>query len=178
MSGEITVITGPMFSSKTETLLASMRRAAVADIPYQLFKSSVDHRYSTDDVVSHSGISMAATNVNSSEHLVKLINPETKVIGLDEAQFLDNGLVDVVLEHADRGLVIILSGLSQDSQRKPYGPLAKLLPHATNIILNKAICKVCKKYSAEFSYRRGFLKNVSEQLLVGGAESYEARCRD
>lgn len=171
-AGWIEVICGSMFSGKTEELIRRMRRAQIANQPVQIFKPAVDKRYDESDIVSHNQNTLSSMPVSSAEQILLLVNRAT-VIGIDEAQFFDMGLIDVANRLANQGSRVIIAGLDMDYMGKPFGPMPQLLAMAEFVTKVHAICQRCGSL-ANFSYR---LKEVEEQLLLGEKESYEPRCR-
>ncbi len=172
-SGQVEVIVGSMFSGKTEELIRRVRRALLANQMVQSFKPSTDVRYDKERIVSHRESYIEAIPVENSQHLAHSIDVSARVIALDEAQFFDEGIVRVVNELADRGARVIVAGLDQDFQGRPFGPMPALMAIAEEVTKVRAICSVCGQ-EASRSYRLGGNKS---QVQVGGAETYEARCR-
>lgn len=171
-TGWIEVIAGCMFSGKTEELIRRIRRAQYGRQTVVVFKPRIDDRYSEDSVGSHSGRRLRSVQVDSSsEVLAKAGNAQ--VVGIDEAQFFDQGLVDVVEALADAGKRVIVAGLDLDYRGQPFGPMPQLLCHAEFIQKALAICVICGN-PADRSQR---LVANEEQVLVGESDSYEARCR-
>jgi len=172
--GAIEVICGPMFSGKTEELVRRVRRAQIARQKIQLFKPSIDNRYHENDVVSHSGLSMQAVSVQSSWDILARLYDSTRVVAIDEVQFFDHDIIKVVNKLARRGCRVICAGLDQDSFGRSFGPIAELLAIADTVDKVQAICTVCGAPATK-SYRRP--NAASDQVLVGEADHYEARCR-
>lgn len=171
-AGWIEVICGSMFSGKTEELIRRMRRAQIANQQVKIFKPSLDTRYSAGEVVSHDQNTIPSTPVNSA-HQIPLLASSVEVIGIDEAQFFDQGLVEVVQELANRGLRVIVAGLDMDFRGQPFGPMPALLATAEFVTKVHAICQVCGSL-ANFSYR---LSADEATVLLGEKEAYEPRCR-
>lgn len=172
-AGWIEVVCGSMFSGKTEELIRRMRRAQIANMKVEIFKPAMDTRYSETAVVSHQGTSIPSTPVSSSQQIL-LLTESVQVVGIDEAQFFDDGIVDVAMTLANQGSRVIVAGLDMDFRGKPFGPMPALLANAEFVTKVHAICQVCGSL-ANFSYR----KVVSEgQVLLGEKESYEPRCRN
>lgn len=170
--GWIEVISGSMFSGKTEELLRRMRRAKIAKLRVEIFKPVVDNRYSDDEVVSHDANSIRCTTVESSGNIL-LLSGDIDVVGIDEAQFFDMGLVRVCNTLANQGVRVIIAGLDMDFKGNAFGPIAGLLAIAEYVTKVHAICVRCGDL-AHFSYRF----NPSSKLVeVGAGESYEAVCR-
>lgn len=178
--GWIEVITGVMFSGKSEELLRRLRRALIAGKRVQVFKSSLDDRYrGVDQLSTHEGSHVEAIPVASGLDLARLVHPRTQVIGIDEAQFLDDSVVDVASALADRGARVIVAGTDMDFRGEPFGPMPRLLAIAEGIDKLHAICVVCGSPAT----RNQRLVDGEPATMdaptiqVGGADSYEARCR-
>jgi len=170
--GWIEVVCGGMFSGKTEELLRRLRRATHAKLKVHLFKPSCDDRYHETNVVSHAGSEMQAT-VISDAALIQELSQDADVIGVDEVQFFDDRLPDMLQMLADRGKRIVVAGLDLDSNREPFGPMSVLLCKAERVTKLHAVCVVCGN-DAAFSKR---LVDESGTVCVGGSDKYEARCR-
>lgn len=171
-SGWIEVICGSMFSGKTEELIRRLRRAQIADQKVEIFKPKIDVRYDESNVVSHNMNSISSTAISNSAELIDLIkSPE--VVGIDEAQFLDDQLPDVCQQLAKNGIRVIVAGLDMDFRGKPFGPIPNLLAVAEYITKVHAICQHCGNL-ATHSYR---LTSREDTLVLGAKENYEARCR-
>lgn len=172
LTGWIEVIAGCMFSGKTEELIRRMRRAEIAKQNVVIFKPDIDLRYSEDKIVSHSEQALPSIRVKTSEEILEKSN-DAQVVGIDEAQFFDEGLVNVVNKLADSGKRVIIAGLDQDYKGKPFSPMPELLAIAEYITKTLAICVVCGN-PADKTQR----KIASEvRVLIGASDSYEARCR-
>src|SRR5215204_1218237 len=172
-AGWVEVIAGSMFSGKSEELIRRLRRAKIARQKVQVFKPEVDARYSNDHIVSHSEMRHESANVRSASELLLRVEPETEVVGIDEGQFFDNGLVDAVNELARRGIRVIVAGLDQDYTGKPWEPMPQLLAIAEYITKTHAICMKCGQ-PANYSQRTF---ESEERVAVGASDKYEARCR-
>jgi thymidine kinase len=171
--GWIEVICGPMFSGKSEELIRRMTRFQIARIPTQTFKPAVDDRYAEREVVSHSRLSVAAQPVPDSQSLLAAVREPTSVVGIDEAQFFDIGLVDVAEQLAARGKRVIAAGLDLDYLGRPFGPVPGLMTRAEYVTKVLAVCHRCGGPGM-------FTQRVisSDDLVVIGAEgAYESRCR-
>jgi len=171
--GWVEVICGPMFSGKSEELIRRMTRYQIARIPVQTFKPSLDDRFATHEVVSHSALSVAAEPVADSDSLLKAVKDRTEVVGIDEGQFFDDGLVEVVERLAAAGKRVIVAGLDQDFLGRPFEPIPSLMLRAEYITKALAVCHRCGGAGM-------FTQRVieSEELVVLGAQgAYEARCR-
>jgi len=171
-SGWIEVVCGSMFSGKTEELIRRLKRARIANQVVEIYKPQVDTRYDEEKVVSHDSNSILSIPVGHSSDILK-VSDEVNVVGVDEAQFFDEGITDVCQELAQRGIRVILSGLDMDYLGKPFGPMPALLSVAEYITKLHAICSHCGNL-ATHSYR--LVPNES-QVVLGEKESYEARCR-
>jgi thymidine kinase len=172
-AGWIEVIAGSMFSGKSEELIRRLRRAKIARQKIQVFKPEIDSRFSNDHIVSHSEIRHESANVKTSEDIRARIEPDTQVIGIDEAQFFDNELIPIVNELAERGVRVIIAGLDQDYTGKPWEPMPQLLAIAEYITKTHAICMKCGQ-PANYTQRTF---ESEERVAVGGEGMYEARCR-
>jgi len=171
-TGWIEVIAGCMFSGKTEELIRRLRRAEIAKQKVKIFKPKIDVRYSKSEIVSHSEQSMPSILVESAKEILQY-SQDAQVIGIDEAQFFDLDLVDVCNQLANEDKRVIVAGLDQDYTGKPFEPMPQLLAVAEYITKTLAICVVCGN-PADKTQRK---IPSSERVLVGAAESYEARCR-
>jgi thymidine kinase len=171
--GWIEVITGSMFSGKTEELIRRLRRAQIARQKVQIFKPRLDNRYGGDHITSHSDMRLASESVASSAELLDRVAADTEVVGIDEGQFFDAELPAVCNTLADRGLRVIVAGLDQDYLGKPFEPMPQLLAIAEYITKTLAICVVCGR-PANHTQR---LVASQERVLVGASGTYEARCR-
>lgn len=178
-TGWIEVICGSMFSGKSEELIRRVRRAQYGKLNVQVFKPAIDNRYSDEAVVSHNGTSVIAKPVSHSSAILEEVLPETDLVGIDEAQFFDAGVVEVAQELANRGYRVIAAGLDQDFRGEPFGPMPKLMALAENVTKLQAICLVCGS-PASRTQRLINGKPASYDdpiILVGASESYEPRCR-
>ena len=171
--GWIEVVCGPMFSGKSEELIRRLRRAEIARQRVQIFKPGIDQRYSDDHIVSHSDSKIASECVKDWKELEQKLDHRTEVIGIDEAQFLGEGLVDYVVKLADLGKRIIIAGLDTDFLGRPFHPMPELLAVADEITKTLAICIQCGN-PAKHTQR---LVNSEDLVVVGGGGMYEARCR-
>jgi thymidine kinase len=161
-----------MFSGKTEELIRRIRRAQIARQTVAIIKPKIDTRHSADQIVSHSDARFPATVVGSSDEIIPLVQG-IQVVGIDEGQFFDAGLVQVVEHLADNGKRVIIAGLDQDYRGKPFEPMPQLLAVAEYITKTLAICMKCGN-PADRTQR---LSGSDERVFVGARESYEARCR-
>ncbi|MDR1516883.1 MAG: thymidine kinase [Dysgonamonadaceae bacterium] len=170
--GSIEVICGSMFSGKTEELLRRLKRAKIARQKVEIFKPAVDVRYSEEEVVSHDKNSIPSTSVEHSSNIL-LLSSEVEVVGIDEAQFFDEGLVDVCQQLADQGLRVIVAGLDMDFRRVPFGPMPGLCAIADDVSKVHAICVRCGRL-ANYSFR---LVPNDKQVLLGERQEYQPLCR-
>jgi len=171
--GWIEVVCGPMFSGKSEELIRRLRRAEIARQRVQIFKPSLDDRYSNSEIVSHSQLRINSQAVESAADIMQRIEARTEVIGIDEANFLGNGLVEVVTRLADLGKRVIVAGLDTDYLGRPFDPIPALLALAEQITKTLAICMRCGN-PAKFTQR---LIASDDLIVVGAGGMYEARCR-
>ena len=172
--GWIEVVCGSMFSGKTEELLRRIKRATFANQKVELFKPAIDVRYDEEEVVSHDANSMQSTPVHNSAEILLYVNMDTvEVVGIDEVQFFDDGVVDVCNQLANNGIRVIVAGLDMDYLGKPFGCMPKLLSVAEYVTKTHAICMKCGDL-AQFSHR---LVASDRQVLLGEKDSYEPLCR-
>ena len=171
--GWIEVITGSMFSGKSEELIRRVRRAEIARQRVKVFKPQIDKRFAEDFVVSHSDIRYAAENVGSARELLDAVRPDTEVVAVDEGQFFDAELPMILSTLADQGKRVIVAGLDQDYLGKPFEPMPQLLAIAEYITKTLAICMVCGN-PANHTQR---LVASRDRVLLGADGMYEARCR-
>jgi thymidine kinase len=171
--GWVEVICGPMFSGKSEELIRRITRYHIARVPTQTFKPLIDDRFATNEVVSHSSLSVAAEPVATSDELLQSVAERTQVVGIDEAQFFDDGLVEVVATLSAAGKRVIVAGLDLDYLGRPFEPIPTLMTRSEYITKALAVCHRCGGAGM-------FTQRViqSDELVVLGAEgAYEARCR-
>jgi thymidine kinase len=171
--GSIEVITGSMFSGKTEELIRRLRRAQYAGLKVEIFKPSLDNRYSETRVVSHDSTSIISTPVDNASSIL-LLAAEVQVIGIDEAQFFDNSIVEVCNTLADNGIRIVVAGLDMDFMGKPFGPMPALLSIAEFVTKVHAICMRCGNL-AQYSFRKS---EDDQVVLLGEKNLYEPLCRN
>jgi thymidine kinase len=179
-SGWIEVICGVMFSGKSEELIRRVRRAIIAKKRIQVFKSHLDERYAgIYQVSSHDGRTVEAVPVDTSDQIAQLVDRETQVVAIDEAQFLDEGVVALVTSLANRGVRVILAGTDNDFRGEPFGPMPRLLAVAEVVDKLHAICVVCGNPASRNQRLIGGkpARYDSPTIMVGSAEAYEARCR-
>ena len=170
--GRIEVICGSMFSGKTEELIRRMKRAKFAKQNVEIFKPSIDVRYSDVDVVSHDSNTIASTPIESSGSIL-LLSSDKDVVGIDEAQFLDDGLVEVCNRLANQGVRVIIAGLDMDYKGVPFGPIPALCAIADEVTKVHAICVKCG-HLAYVSHR---LSKSDKRVLLGEQDKYEPLCR-
>lgn len=178
-TGWIEVICGSMFSGKSEELIRRVHRVQIAKKKVQVFKPTIDNRYSIQHIYSHNGTKVEAVNVTKSKDILEKIEPDTEVIAIDEAQFYDDDIVSICQKLANQGKRVIVAGLDQDFRGEPFGPIPKLLAIAEYINKLQAICMVCGN-TASMTQRlvNGQPAKYSDStILIGAKESYEARCR-
>jgi thymidine kinase len=178
--GWIELICGSMFSGKTEELIRRIRRAEIARQRVQVFKPALDDRYSVSKVWSHDGVHVEAEAIESPTEILTRVRPDTTVVGIDEAQFMDWTVAEVADQLATRGLRVILSGLDLDFRGEPFGPMPLLLAQAEMVDKLHAICVVCGAPASRTQRLiNGEPANYNDPvILVGAKEVYEARCRD
>jgi thymidine kinase len=170
--GWIEVICGSMFSGKTEELIRRLKRAKFAQLEVEIFKPSIDTRYDEEEVVSHNKNSISSTPVPASSNILLMANG-IDVVGIDEVQFFDEGIIDVCNQLANQGVRVIVAGLDMDFLGKPFGPMPALLASAEYITKVHAICVECGDL-AHHSYR---FTESDDLVLVGEQESYKPLCR-
>ena len=171
--GWIEVIAGSMFSGKTEELIRRLRRAEIARQKVEIFKPSIDVRYSMTDVVSHDENTIRSTAVDNSATIL-LLAGSVDVVGIDEAQFFDVGLIDVCNKLSDMGIRVIVAGLDMDFKKKPFGPMPGLMASAEYVTKVHAICMRCGNL-AHFSHR---LSDAEKLVVLGEKGAYEPLCRE
>ena len=171
--GWIEVITGSMFSGKSEELIRRLRRAQIGRLRVQIFKPALDNRYARGHVTSHSDMKIPSETVTTARELLERVNQDTEVIGIDEGQFFDQELPAICNSLADEGRRVIVAGLDKDYLGRPFEPMPQLLAIAEYITKTLAICVVCGS-PANCTQR---LVSSTERVLVGASGTYEARCR-
>lgn len=171
--GWIEVICGPMFSGKTEELLRRLRRAKIAQMKLAIFKPRIDHRYGQGKIVSHDANYFPSLEVGHSAQVLKQ-GAQAQVVAVDEAQFFDDGIVDVVEKLSIAGVRVIVTGLDMDYLGQPFGPMPQLMAIANYVTKIHAICVRCGQPGTH-SYR---LAPGDERVMIGETEAYEARCRN
>ena len=178
-AGWIEVICGSMFSGKSEELIRRVRRAEIAKQKLQVFKPSIDDRFSSTNVASHSGYFWDAVPAHEAKDILLQVLPDTDVVAIDEVQFFDWNIADICNELADRGVRVIVAGLDQDFRGEPFGPMPLLMAQAEVVDKLQAICVVC---GAPASRTQRLINGqpatyTDPIILVGASEVYEARCR-
>ena len=178
-TGSLTVITGSMFSGKTEELIRRLRRTLYACRSVQVFKHALETRPERTEIRSHSGVLHEAVAVTTSDELLEEVEESTDVVAVEEAQFFDGGIVSVCRRLADSGYEVIVAGLDMDFRGRPFGPMPLLLAEAEEVVKLRAICARCGR-DASRSQRMidgEAAPTTAPTILVGAEESYEARCR-
>jgi thymidine kinase len=166
-----------MFSGKTEELLRRVRRAQIAKQKIQVFKPSIDIRYSTDHVQSHNANRLPSRTVDQAKEILLYVEDNTRVVGIDEAQFFDDSVVEVAQKLAYRGLQVIIAGLDMDFRGQPFGPMPKLLAIAEDVTKLSAVCVICGNPASRTQRIAGPTGPDANRILIGAKDLYEARCR-
>lgn len=172
VQGSIEVVTGSMFSGKTEELIRRLKRARFAKQKVEIFKPVVDMRYSQTNVISHDENSINSTPVENSSNIL-LLSANVDVVGIDEAQFFDNGLVEVVVKLANMGIRVIVAGLDMNFKGEPFGPMPEIMAVADYVTKVHAVCMHCGSI-AQFSHR---ISEKEQLVLLGEKDFYEPLCR-
>lgn len=177
--GSIEVVCGSMFSGKTDELIRRLVRATIAKQKVQVFKPAIDIRYAVEKVASHTGSTFDAIPVESSADVRSKLDADTTVVGVDEAQFFDAGIIAVVQALAARGVRVIVAGLDQDFRGEPFGSMPVLMAEAEDVTKLHAICMVCGGNASRTQRLvNGKPARYDEPIvIVGASEMYEARCR-
>jgi len=178
-TGIVEVICGSMFSGKTDELIRRLRRARIARQKIQVFKPAIDNRYAESKVTSHAGTEFEAVPIDSSFEIIHYLDPDTTVVAIDEAQFFDADIIQVVQTLADRGVRVLVAGLDTDFRGEPFGPMPVLIAQAEQVDKLQAICMVCGEPATRTQrLLNGKPAHYNEPVVVVGAsEMYEARCR-
>jgi thymidine kinase len=178
-TGSIEVITGSMFCGKTDELIRRLRRATIARQKVQVFKPVIDTRYAVEKVTSHAGSEFDALPVQNAQEIIKHLASDTTVVGIDEAQFFDNEILEITKKLADHGVRVIVAGLDTDFRGEPFGPLPFLMAKADLVDKLHAICMVCGEAASRTQRLvNGKPANYHDPVvIVGASELYEARCR-
>ncbi|WP_173918562.1 thymidine kinase [Halobacillus sp. Marseille-Q1614] len=178
-SGWVEVICGSMFSGKSEELIRRVRRATYGNLSVRVFKPAIDNRYKEDSIVSHNGTSVLARPVSESLEILPEVGEDVDIVGIDEVQFFDDNIIEVVECLADRGIRVIVAGLDTDFRGEPFGKVPELMALSESVTKLNAICPVCGS-PASRTQRLIDGKPASYDdpiILVGASESYEPRCR-
>lgn len=178
-TGSLTVITGSMFSGKTEELIRRARRALYARRSVQVFKQALDTRSEVTEIRSHSGVPHEAIAVSTSEELLEKVEETTDLVAVEEAQFFDEGIVEACRRLADSGYDVISTGLDMDFRGEPFGPMPALMAEADEVVKLRAICARCGRDASRSQRLIDGRPAIASApiILVGAEESYEARCR-
>lgn len=171
--GSIEIICGSMFSGKTEELIRRINRVKIAKRKIMIFKPTIDSRYSKHDIVSHSRNSSEAIPVQCAKVILNMVEDDVEVVAIDEAQFFDDEILDVVRALVAKGKRVICAGLDMDYLCQPFGPMPQLMAIADDVYKCRAICVKCG-HLANFSYR---IANSNEQVLIGEKQEYQPLCR-
>ncbi len=177
--GSVEVITGSMFSGKTDELIRRLRRATIARQKVQVFKPALDNRYTEDKVTSHAGSNFDAQPIQHAADILSHLEPDTTVVGIDEAQFFDEEIVRIANHLAERGVRVIVAGLDTDFRGEPFGPMPALMAQAERVDKLQAICMVCGEPASRTQRMvNGQPARYDDPVvIVGASEMYEARCR-
>lgn len=165
-----------MFSGKTEELVRRCKRAQIGKQKVQVFKPAIDNRYSVDHVQSHDANRLPSRPVVKAREILDLIDDNTRVVGIDEAQFFDDTVVEVAQKLAYRGIRVIVAGLDMDFRGQPFGPMPKLLAVAEEVTKLSAVCVVCGNQASR-TQRIAGSTSADDKIAVGAKDMYEARCR-
>ena len=178
-TGSLTVITGSMFSGKSEELIRRLRRALYARRSVQAFKHSLDTRSGITEIRTHNGVPHEAAAVTTSEELLERVERTTDLVAVEEAQFFDAGIVEACRRLADKGYEVIAAGLDMDFRGEPFGPMPALLAEADEVVKLRAICARCGRDASRSQRLIGGKPAPASAptILVGAQETYEARCR-
>ena len=178
-SGSIEVITGSMFCGKTDELIRRLIRATIARQKVQVFKPAIDNRYAVEKVTSHAGTEYAARPIQEARAILNQLEPETTVIGIDEAQFFDEAIIPLSQQLADRGVRVIIAGLDTDFRGEPFGPMPVLMAKADVVDKLHAICMVCGGLACRTQRLVDGrpARYHDPVVIIGASELYEARCR-
>lgn len=166
-----------MFSGKTEELLRRVKRAQIGRQKVQVFKPVIDNRYSAEHVQSHDANRVPSRPVEKARDILKLVEDNTRVVGIDEAQFFDESVVEVAQKLAYRGVRVIVAGLDMDFRGQPFGPMPRLLAVAEQVTKLSAVCMVCGGTASRSQRIAGARGDDAAKVLVGAKDFYEARCR-
>ncbi len=177
--GSLEVVCGSMFCGKTDELIRRLRRAVIAKKNVQVFKPAIDMRYSAEQINSHAGSAFDAVPIATAREILAQLQPDVSVVGIDEAQFLDDAILDVVEELIQKGIRVIVAGLDTDFRAEPFGCMPVLMAKAERVDKLQAICMVCSGPASRTQRLvNGKPARYSDPVvIVGAAEMYEARCR-
>lgn len=177
--GSIEVITGSMFSGKTDELIRRLRRARIAKQKVQVFKPIIDNRYSVEKVKSHAGNEFDARPIDTSAEILADLEADTSVVAIDEAQFFDRGVLEIAKTLAEKGIRVLVAGLDTDFRGEPFGVMPEFMAIAERVDKLQAICMVCGEPASRTQRLvNGKPARYSDPIvIVGAAELYEARCR-
>ncbi len=181
LSGRIEVVVGCMFSGKSEELIRRLKRAQIARQKVIALKSSLDDRYGLETIASHSGVRLESALVSSSSDVLRIVEEkQMEVVGIDEVQWFDSGIIDIAEYLAGKGVRVVLAGLDQDFRGEPFGPMPELLALAEEVTKLTAVCMVCGRPATRTQrIVNGRPARYDDPVvMVGAAESYEARCRE
>lgn len=178
-SGWVELICGSMFSGKSEELIRRVRRATYGNLTVRVFKPAIDNRYADESVVSHNGNSILARPVTCADDIIEQMDDDIDVVGIDEIQFFDDGIIEIVDELANHGHRVIVAGLDTDFRGEPFGPMPKLMALSESISKLNAICPICASPASRTQRLiDGEPASYNDPIiLVGASESYEPRCR-
>ncbi|MBN1302965.1 MAG: thymidine kinase [Anaerolineales bacterium] len=178
-TGSIEVITGSMFSGKTDELIRRLRRATIARQKVQVFKPAIDVRYAEGKVTSHAGNDFLATPIEKAVEIVEKVDRDTTVVAIDEVQFFEAEIIDVARRLAEKGIRVLVAGLDMDFRGEPFGPMPVLMAQAERVDKLQAICMVCgDEASRTQRLVNGEPAHYNDPVvIVGASEMYEARCR-
>jgi thymidine kinase len=177
--GSVEVVCGSMFSGKTDELIRRLRRATIAKQKVQVFKPAIDNRYAVQKVTSHAGTEYDALPIERAEQILENLQPDTTVVGIDEAQFFDEGILPVTKHLASKGIRVIVAGLDTDFRGEPFGCMPVLMAQAETVDKLQAICMVCGEPASRTQRLvDGTPAHYDDPVvIVGASEMYEARCR-
>ena len=178
-TGRIEVICGSMFCGKTEELIRRIRRAVIAKQNTQVFKPSIDDRYGIEQVTSHNGQIIEAESINNARDIYNYLKDDTTVVAVDETQFFDTEIIDVVEDLAQRDIRVIVAGLDTDFRGEPFGPMPQIMARAEDVTKLHAICVVCGEPASRTQRLvNGRPASYDDPIvMIGAKEAYEARCR-
>jgi thymidine kinase len=178
--GSVEVITGSMFCGKTDELIRRLRRATIARQKVKVFKPAIDNRYHKTKVTSHAGTEFEAITIQEASDILDGLDKDTTVIAIDEAQFLDDEIIQIVNELAEQKLRVIVAGLDTDFRAEPFGPLPTIMAQAERVDKLYAICMVCGGNASRTQRLvNGIPANYNDPVvIIGASEMYEARCRE